>query len=221
MNSIVARLVLFAGPTAHGLQRKALLRRGELLQPPVRRGDIARLVRRTKQPGVVVICDGVFGGEPAVSHNEICNALDAGWQVWGVSSIGAIRAWELRTEGMRGHGYVYEQFARFEDFTDDELCLLHFPEPPYFPVSEPLVNLRYALDMQGAALGITNRAAQRLIEALRELWFGDRTEARMHDLMTREAGIAAPAAQALLAWMRLHRVKTLDLLSLMTARPWA
>jgi hypothetical protein len=35
-----------------------------------------------------------------------------------VSSLSAIRAFELRDEVMHGFG----------NFTDDEMCLLHFPE---------------------------------------------------------------------------------------------
>lgn len=168
----------------------------------------------------MVLCDGVFGGEPAVSHAEICRALDVGWQVWGVSSMGAIRAWELRDEGMRGYGYVHAQFARFDDFTDDEMCLLHFPEAPYFPVSEPLVNLRFALEQRGPALGIPAASASLLIDALRGLWFGDRTEAAMRALMRSPAGIDSGAADALIEWLKAHRVKALDLVALMAERPW-
>lgn len=218
--SAVPEVTLFAGPSAHGLAPGMLLRRGDRLCPPARRGDVERLLQVSRQPGVIVLCDGVFEGEPAVSHAEICLALDTGWQVWGVSSMGAIRAWELRDEGMQGYGYVHAQFARFDDFTDDELCLLHFPEAPYFPVSEPLVNLRYALEQRGPALGIPAASASVLIDALRGLWFGDRTEAAMRVLMRNPAGIDGDAADALVEWLKTHRVKTLDLVALMAERPW-
>ncbi len=56
------------------------------------------------------------------------------------------------------------------------MCLLHFPEAPYFPVSEALVNLRFALEQQQAALGISGRIESRAPRHLRDvLWFGDRT----------------------------------------------
>jgi hypothetical protein len=35
-----------------------------------------------------------------------------------------------------------------------------------------------------------------------------------------DAGVPAPAAQALLAWTAANRVKSLDLQRLMHARPW-
>ena len=212
-------VILFAGPSTHGLDRTLLLRDGVQLRPPVRRDDVARLVEDRPTPGVMVICDGVFQSVPAVSHAELCAAIDAGWQVWGVSSIGAIRAFELRDEGMRGFGYVHEQLSRHEDFTDDEMCLLHFPEDPWFPLTEALVNLRYALDVRGASLGISPEAGARAVATLSRAWFGDRTPALMQAALV-DAGVPAPDAQALLAWTAANRVKSLDLQGLMGVRPW-
>jgi hypothetical protein len=215
----MAEVTLFAGPSTYGLERAALLQDGVQLRPPVRRGDVDRLVEAEATPGVLVICDGVFQSVPAVSHAELCAAIDAGWQVWGVSSIGAIRAFELRDEGMRGFGYVYEQLSRHADFTDDEMCLLHFPEDPWFPLTEALVNLRHALDVRGAALGISVDAAARALAPLSRAWFGDRTPEFMHAALV-DAGVPAPDAQALLAWTAANRVKSLDLRRLMQVRPW-
>jgi hypothetical protein len=216
----VTEVTLFVGPTGHGVPRSVLSQGGVVLRPPVGRGDIDRLVADRRSPGVIVICDGVFQAAPAVSHAEIGGALDGGWQVWGVSSIGAIRAFEMRDQGMRGFGNVYSLFQRLEDFTDDEMTLLHFPEEPWFPASEPLVNLRYALEQCGAELGIDAPAQQRVLAALGELWFGDRTEATMRATLI-DLGRATPAkSDALMAWLRANRIKTIDLVSLLAARPW-
>ena len=215
----MTEVTLFAGPSTFDLDRALLLRDGVQLRPPVRRGDVDRLVEAEATPGVVVICDGVFQSVPAVSHAELCAAIDAGWQVWGVSSIGAIRAFELRDEGMHGFGYVYEQLSRHADFTDDEMCLLHFPEDPWFPLTEALVNLRHALERRGAALGIAAEASTRALATLSRAWFGDRTPEFMQDALV-DAGVPAPDAQALLAWTAANRVKSLDLQRLMLARPW-
>jgi hypothetical protein len=215
----VREVTLFAGPSTHGLDRALLLRDGVRLCPPVRRGDVDRLVETASAPGVLVICDGVFQSVPAVSHAELCTAIDGGWQVWGVSSIGAIRAFELRDEGMRGFGYVYEQLASHEDFTDDEMCLLHFPEDPWFPLTEALVNLRHALAVRGAALGVSVDAGGRALAALSRAWFGDRTREFMQAALV-DAGVPAADAQALLDWTAANRVKSLDLQRLMRARPW-
>lgn len=212
--------LLFAGPSTWGLPPALPAEAGVRLLPPVRRGDVARQVAASAEPGVMIVCDGVFQVAPAVSHRELCDAMDAGWQVWGVSSLGAIRAHELRHEGMRGFGDVYAMFARFDDFNDDEMCLLHCPEAPYFPVTEPLVNLRHALDQRGRELGVSDMAAQAVIAALRALWFGDRTPERIHAALLHEGRMAPEGADQLLGWLTGHRLKTLDLARLLATRPW-
>jgi len=209
--------VLFAGPSTHGLD--AALFEGIDLRAPVRRGDVDRLVDAAPAPGVVVVCDGVFQVAPAVSHAELCRALDAGWQVWGVSSLGAIRAHELRGEGMRGFGEVHAMFARFDDFTDDEMCLLHFPEPPWFPVSLALVDVRHALARRGPDSGIADEAADALVAAARGLWFGERTPERLRAL-AHEAGIADASAARLLDDVSRRPLKSADLARLLALRPW-
>ena len=160
-------MTLFAGPSTWGVAPACFA--GIAVRPPARRGDIDRLLEGAAAPAVVILCDGVFQNVPAVSHAELCRAIDAGWQVWGVSSLGAIRAFELRDEGMRGFGEVAAMFEQFEDFTDDEMCLLHYPEAPWFPVSEALVNVRYALHQRQRDLGISDEAAALLLGELRAL----------------------------------------------------
>ncbi len=216
----MSEAILFAGPTAWGIDVARFARAGVRVLPPARRGDVERLVASSGTPGVAIICDGVFQAAPAVSHAELCGAIDGGWQVWGVSSLGAIRAHELRHEGMRGFGQVHAMFERFDDFTDDEMCLLHFPEPPYFPVSEPLVNLRYALEQRAPALGISERSSKALLEALGMLWFGDRTLERFRELMVGDAAIPKASVEPLLDWLKRHRLKTMDLEDLLSSRPW-
>jgi hypothetical protein len=212
-------VTLFAGPSTHGIDAATLLAGGVALRSPARRSDIDRLLAGAREPGVIVLCDGIFHAHPAVSHAELCRALDAGWQIWGVSSLGAIRAFELRHEGMRGYGYVYAQFERHVDFTDDETCLLHFPEAPYFAVSEPLVNLRYALEARGASLGISQASADEVLSAMKSLWFGDRTPEAMREALGR-AGVVPDRADELMHWLSRHRVKEMDLVRLMAERPW-
>ena len=212
--------LLFAGPSACGIDPGVFSNAGVRMLPPVRRGDVERLVARGGEPGVLIVCDGVFQVAPAVSHAELCAAIDAGWDVWGVSSLGAIRAYELRDEGMRGFGEVYARFERFEDFTDDEMCLIHVPEPPYFPVTEALVNVRHALEACGRDFGIDEAAGRVLVEGLRALWFGHRTPDRIRALLVGEAGIEARRADLVLDWLRRNRLKTLDLERLLAVRPW-
>lgn len=212
-------VTLFVGPSAWGLATQRWPTRTLDRRPPVLRGDVDALVA-ARSPGVLVLCDGVFQSAPAVGHAEIGRAVEAGWQVWGVSSLGAIRAYEMRHHGVRGFGWVYAQFARYTDFRDDELCLLHLPDPPYLPLTEALVNLRYALEQRGATCGITPGAASAVVRVLRGLWFGDRTPERISTVLRESAGIDAAAARRLLHWMDRHRIKAIDLDTLMRAQPW-
>lgn len=212
------QVTLLAGPSTHGLPDE-LRRAGMRWLPPARRGDIERIVA-VDRPGVLVLCDGVFDAVPAVSHAELCLALDSGWQVWGVSSLGAIRAWELRGEGMRGFGRVYSMFEQLPEFSDDEMCLLHCPEEPFFPVTEALVNVRVALLEHGPACGIDAGVAAHLVGRLAALWFGERSEALIRHILVEEAGIARGDAECWLQRLRGSRIKNRDLAELLRARPW-
>ncbi len=216
----MAKAVVFAGPSAQGIVLEQRVHDALEWRGPAKRGDIDATLRRHRKPRTLILCDGIFQSEPAVGHAELCNAIDKGWRVWGVSSIGAIRAFEMRAHGLRGFGYVYQQFLRYADFRDDELCLLHLPEPPYTPVTEALVNLRYALERRGAALGISSRSRDVLIGQLSRLWFGHRSPARIREIMLGPASINPAAADTLLAWMQGHSIKTRDLRRLLTSEVW-
>lgn len=215
----MSELFLFVGPTGWGLAPEVFANAGVRLLPPARRGDVASLVS-TSAPSILVVCDGVFQVTPAVSHRELCGAIDAGWQVWGLSSLGAIRAHELRHEGMLGFGDVHAMFERFDDFTDDEMCLLHCPEPPFFPVTEPLVNVRYALEQRGSELGVDSASAQAVIDTLHTLWFGYRTLPRIRMALVQQGGMEPKNVELLLGWLSSHRLKTLDLERLLATQPW-
>lgn len=211
---------LFAGPSTFGIDLPALTFPGLVLCPPVGRGDIEKLVQSQPVAGVIIICDGVFESRPAVSHKEICLALDKGWQVWGVSSIGAIRAREMSCQGMRGYGEVYSMFCGEDDFCDDEACLLYFPEAPYFPVTEPLVNIRHALNKVASELGILPHQAEALISHLRSLWFGERSMAAIGNFMRQQLALKEVTIDAFLAWLAANRIKAIDLKNILIERPW-
>lgn len=212
--------LIFAGPSWHGQPEALHARWQAALRPPARRGDIDGLLReRRRRPGVIVLADGAFQQVAAVSHAELCRALDAGWQVWGVSSLGAIRAYEMRHEGLRGFGWVYRQIEQRPDFSDDELCLLHFPEPPWWPVTEALINLHYTLTKLAEQGAWPWEDAQLVLDRLGQRWFGDRTPQLMQRELVR-AGMAPADARRCLACTAAQRIKTLDLTQLLVQQPW-
>lgn len=211
---------LFAGPSLPKPFDKRLGGAPLVVRAPVARGDIRHLAD-TEPPGVVIMADGRFHDAMSVGHAELRNALQRGWEIWGVSSIGAIRAFELRNLGMRGSGRVYELFFRVRDFQDDEVAMLHSPDPPYAPGSEPLIHLRVALAFLVRRGFVKRDVARQIARHLKSLWYGDRTLALFSQLVREGSQLRAwDEMAAAISPFEKFRVKEKDLAALLTARPW-
>jgi hypothetical protein len=211
-------LVLYAGPTLSRLGGGLTSTPGGVeLRPPIGRGDLERLINE-RPPGNVAIVDGTFHlGRLAVRHQEIRLALERGWQVFGLSSMGALRAAEMTSLGMRGFGRVFARFRDEPDLRDDEVALLHEPEPPYRELSEPLIHQRAALADWVARGELDADRAAAIASDLEGRWFGERTLARLRDAL-RAAGVAR--ADELVRDFAPHRLKVLDLADFLAERPW-
>jgi len=151
-------------------------------RPPVRQGDIYRLLRG-RRPSAIAVIDGYFHEVPSVWHKEILWALDQGIPVHGAASMGALRAAELDIYGMRGHGRIYQAFRDgafppdledvFED--DDEVAVIHGPAEMGYPgLSEAMVDIRATLAAAAEAgmIGATGRRA--LVAAFKAVNYRDR-----------------------------------------------
>jgi hypothetical protein len=170
---MIGKTVVFIGPSGSDCLNTRQHDKLEF-RPPVERGGIddALSDRQTKN---IVIVDGVFHAKPAVGHLEIRRALESGCCVWGLCSMGAIRAAEMRTLGMKGYGRLFRLFSSKNDFMDDEVALLFEPFPPYNAISEPLVHLRLAIRRFARHAKISRETAAMLEEKLKLTWFGNRT----------------------------------------------
>jgi len=209
---------MFVGPTLNGSASLAETSRVKLL-PPVKRGDVERLVSR-RRPGVVAIVDGQFHQCLAVGHAEIRLALAQGWQVWGLSSMGAIRACEMKHLGMRGYGEVYDWFCRDEDFRDDEVALTHASSAPYIALSEPLIHIRAWLrELVEKRLLIASQE-KRLLKRLMSMWYGDRTLAGARALVLSLIPQHAPEIETTLTEFDRFRLKSRDLSDFLREQPW-
>ncbi|WP_141584945.1 TfuA-like protein [Actinomadura sp. WMMA1423] len=178
---------LFLGPTGHGMPRELLDVEGMTVLPPARRGAVAALLDTGGPPGEIVIVDGRFGDVLAVGHREILAALDAGWTVWGVSSMGAIRAAELHDHGMKGFGVVYRRFVE-QMIPDDQVAVLHGPAPEYRPFSEALIDLGSFLEHLAGAELLRPAHARKVQHALAGRWFAERTVSALTALCGEVAG---------------------------------
>lgn len=211
--------VIFVGPTADESSLEQIHASGFEVLPPIRRGDLKAM--STVKPGILAIVDGRFHQCLSVGHAEIRGALEQGWEIWGIASMGAIRAREMNQLGVRGYGRVYEHFLSNDDFQDDEVSLLHSPDPPYVAVSEPLIHLRYFVRHLQEETVLSVDDARKVVDALKVLWFGERSIARMLEMIASIAGLNARArADALSSDWRPFCVKRNDLSAFISRQPW-
>jgi hypothetical protein len=159
-------------------------------QPPIRRGDLAKLPSETQIVGII---DGVFHQSLAVSPKEVIALLDRGTRVYGASSIGALRAAEMHQQGMIGVGAIFQMYRDGEIDADDEVAVAYDPGSGR-AVSEPLVNIRFVLKI-AVEQGIIGRDAEAaIISKLKEVYY----PLRSYQLA---AGMD-PALAAFLRWGR-------------------
>ncbi|PBB18776.1 TfuA-like protein [Mesorhizobium sp. WSM4313] len=169
-------------------------------RPPVRQGDLYAATRDS--PRAIGVIDGYFDGQPAVLHKEILWALTRGIAVFGASSMGALRAAELHSFGMRGVGRIFEAYRDGEVTDDDEVALIHGPpETGYMHLSEPMVNIRATLE-RAVAEGIIDRpTGARLAASSKARFYQERT---WPDVLA-DVGDSR-TEQELAAWLRTGKV---------------
>lgn len=160
----------FVGPSVpvrrlHGI-------RGVEFRPCARRGDVEAAVDEGFH--TIVLIDGMMVYSYPPSPKEVAAALDSGVQVYGAASLGALRAVELRRQGMVGCGWVYQQFLTGAVFRDDEL-LASFDETSGEPSTIPLIDVRYACEVACRAGRLEPVQSQVLLERLRIVYFENRT----------------------------------------------
>jgi hypothetical protein len=213
-------LVMFAGPTLAASAHARTLARPFRVRPPARRFDVATLLHARPRPRVIVIVDGVFHDALAVGHAEIREALERGVEVWGLSSMGAIRAREMAPLGMRGFGRVFGRFMEEGDFQDDEVALLHEGTPPYRALTEPLVHLRAAVAHLVARQIVNEAAGSDVVREVKSWWYGDRKLRAVIEMLGARAQGGVIAVRAALGDFRQFCLKTTDLEEFLTGRVW-
>jgi hypothetical protein len=190
------RAVVFLGPTLPCRDAEGLI--DAEFRPPAGRGDIYRAFRDGFD--TIVLIDGEFHARPAVWQREIADVISEGAAVHGAASMGALRAAELHSFGMIGHGRIFAWYRDGVLDADDEVALIYGPAELGYPaLSEPLVNIRATL---AATVPDILDAAEhdRLIARMRAMPFPERS----FDALL----AAAPATQgaALAGFLSRHRV---------------
>jgi ribosomal protein S12 methylthiotransferase accessory factor len=148
-------------------------------RPPVRRGDLEAI----GSGSVVVIIDGVFDQELAVSPSEIGAAIRRGVSVYGAASMGALRAAEV--PGVIGVGRIYELYARGVIEDDDEVAIVFNPRT-LRPACEPMVNIRHAVDRLVSLGTIAPALGNKIITTAKALPYYQRT----YDWILERSGVS-------------------------------
>jgi hypothetical protein len=210
-------IVVFLGPSLPRQEAKAILQATYL--PPAEQGSVMR-AWLDYRPRVLVLIDGVFGSVPAVRHMEILWACANGLSVFGAASIGAIRAAELVTIGMQGHGLIYRWY-RCTPFADDDEVAVAMSPPALgaVPLSDALISMRLTL-MQACRQKVISREQRLALEAIaRATIFVDRSYVRlMQDARDRVPADWSHVLTRLEHWLADNRVdqKQLDAVGLLT-----
>ncbi len=189
---------VFVGPTLTWNEGAAIVAPRNLNWcPPARRGDIYQAAHSGAR--VIVLIDGCFGNEPAVTHKEILWAMSKGVTLIGVASMGALRAAELGAFGMHGMGHIYRAFVLGELYRDDEVAVEHGPYlTQYSPTSLPLVNIRYTVARAEQRSRISRSIAADIIRTASELYFGHRTWCNIIEVVVQKRQLPRSEAVSLL-----------------------
>src|SRR3954468_20307934 len=104
--SLPGSIAVFLGPSLPQTRARSILEAA--YYPPARKGDIYRVM--TSGVDTILLIDGLFHNTPSVWQRELLDAVEEGFSVFGASSMGALRAAELHTFGMKGHGVVFDWY---------------------------------------------------------------------------------------------------------------
>jgi hypothetical protein len=195
---------VFIGPTLSPEEAKGAWETNYL--PPAAHGDVYRVA--LKRPWAIGIIDGYFEGVPSVWHKEILWAMSQGIHVFGSASMGALRAAELDSFGMKGVGKVYEAFRDGVLEDDDEVTVVHGPsELGYRAATEAMVNIRHTL-AAAAQAGILAAETRDALVGIAKTIFYKHRDWHYERLLERAAEAALPGDQldALGQWLPKGRV---------------
>lgn len=168
------RIIVFTGPSLLPKDAKKILEAD--YRPPVARGDVINALR--DDPEIIVIIDGVFHKEPAVSHKEILEALKKGVILVGGASMGALRASELDDFGMVGIGKVYHDYREGVIESDDDVAVVINPET-LEQLSEALISMNYTFKAAMNEGVIDEADFKTLVDTAKSIYYPKRTYNRV------------------------------------------
>lgn len=200
------KAVVYLGPSLPlGEAKKILGVDKAIYLPPARQADLLSAVTIYK-PDVIAIIDGEFGQSLSVWHKEILFALEKGIQVYGASSMGALRAVETSPFGTIGVGIIYDMYATGEINDDDEVALLHSTaEDGYRNISEPMINIRITFRKAAEEKVVSDEIAEAFTDIAKSIFYTERVYPLIFQKAA-EKGIAREAIDLMSAFVKDHHV---------------
>jgi TfuA protein len=162
--------VIFLGPTLSTEKAKEILDAD--YKPPAKKGDLLHLIpSNVKLVGVI---DGYFLQDYPPTPIEVYNLLrKKNVMVFGSSSLGALRAVELKKFGMIGIGKIFDLFLKGVIDSDDEVAVTFTGYSGY--KSDALIDIRYNLFLAQKNKIIDKNTKRNILQIAKKTYFPYRT----------------------------------------------
>ena len=171
----MVKIIIYSGLSIPFDEARCILDSNEqrevIYRKPIQRGDLKKDLKYN--PDVIGIIDGVFHQNSAVGHREILEAINQGVEVYGASSMGALRACELDSLGMKGIGYCYQQYATGEVESDDDVAVM-LNGDTLQALSVPLINMKYIFENATRLDVLTDTQKDELLKIAKSIYYPQR-----------------------------------------------
>ena len=164
------RTIVFTGPSLSPEIAQKIIPNA-WIHAPAKCGDILKAIRLSPQR--IAIIDGYFEQTASLWHKEILFALSLGIEVYGASSMGALRALELEAYGMKGVGKIFQFLKATECPDDDEVCLSHTEDLSH--QTPPMCNIRATLEKAVSTEELNDQDRSDYLEKIKALPYYERS----------------------------------------------
>ena len=162
--------VIFIGPTLSIDKAKEILDAD--YRPPAKKGDLLQLIPTAVK--FVGLVDGYFLQDYPPTPIEVYNILrKKDVMVFGSSSLGALRAVELKRFGMIGIGKIFNLFLKGIIDSDDEVAVTFTEYTGY--KSDALIDIRYNLFLAQKKQIIDKNTKRNILRIAKKTYFPYRT----------------------------------------------
>ena len=162
--------VIFIGPTLSIDKAKEILDAD--YRPPAKKGDLLQLIPTAVK--FVGLVDGYFLQDYPPTPIEVYNLLrKKDVMVFGSSSLGALRAVELKRFGMIGIGKIFNLFLKGIIDSDDEVAVTFTEYTGY--KSDALIDIRYNLFLAQKKQIIDKNTKRNILRIAKKTYFPYRT----------------------------------------------